>query len=89
MAKEKTIYTCTACGGTSAKWLGKCPHCEEWNTLIEGVEESSIQSKNRYSNARSLAPASAVTPLSEIEAQDVDRTPSGIEELDRVLGGGS
>lgn len=88
MAKEKTIYTCTACGGTSAKWLGKCPHCEEWNTLIEGVEESSIQSKNRYSNARSLAPASAVTPLSEIEAQDVDRTPSGIEELDRVLGGG-
>jgi len=88
MAKEKTIYTCTACGGTSAKWLGKCPHCEEWNTLIEGVEESSVQSKNRYSNARSLAPASAVTPLSEIEAQDVDRTPSGIEELDRVLGGG-
>jgi len=88
MAKEKTIYTCTACGGTSAKWLGKCPHCEEWNTLIEGVEESANQSKNRYSNARSLAPASAVTQLSDIEAQDVDRTPSGIEELDRVLGGG-
>ena len=88
MAKEKTIYTCTACGGTSAKWLGKCPHCEEWNTLIEGIEESAAQSKNRYSNARNLAPASAVTALSDIEAQDVDRTPTGIEELDRVLGGG-
>ena len=88
MAKEKTIYTCTACGGTSAKWLGKCPHCEEWNTLIEGIEESAAQSRNRYSNARNLAPASAVTALSDIEAQDVDRTPTGIEELDRVLGGG-
>jgi len=88
MAKEKTIYTCTACGGTSAKWLGKCPHCEEWNTLVEGVEESAGQSKNRYSNARNLAPASAVTALSDIEAQDVDRTATGIEELDRVLGGG-
>jgi DNA repair protein RadA/Sms len=88
MAKEKTIYTCTACAGTSAKWLGKCPHCEEWNTLIEGVEESASASKNRYSTARNLAPASAVTALSAIEAQDVDRTPTGIEELDRVLGGG-
>ncbi len=88
MAKEKTIYTCTTCGGTSAKWLGKCPHCEEWNTLLEGIEESASQSKNRYSNARNLAPASAVTALSDIEAQDVDRTATGIEELDRVLGGG-
>ena len=88
MAKDKTIYTCTACGGTSAKWLGKCPHCEEWNTLIESVEGGAGQSKNRYSGAKSLAPASAVSLLSDIEAQDVDRTPTGIEELDRVLGGG-
>ena len=88
MAKDKTIYTCTACGGTSAKWLGKCPHCEEWNTLIESVEGGAGQSKNRYSGAKSLAPASAVSLLSDIEAQEVDRTPTGIEELDRVLGGG-
>jgi len=88
MAKDKTIYTCTSCGGTSAKWLGKCPHCEEWNTLVEGIEESASANKNRYSSARNLAPASAVTALSDIEAQDVDRTPTGIDELDRVLGGG-
>ena len=37
MAKEKTIYTCTDCGGISPKWLGKCPHCNAWNTLIESV----------------------------------------------------
>ena len=40
MAKEKTSYTCTECGGTSPRWLGKCPHCEAWNTLIETVAEA-------------------------------------------------
>ena len=35
MAKDKTTYTCTECGGTSPKWLGKCPHCNAWNTLVE------------------------------------------------------
>ncbi|RZJ03225.1 MAG: hypothetical protein EOO54_25915, partial [Haliea sp.] len=40
MAKEKTIYTCTECGGTSPKWLGKCPHCNAWNTLIESAAEN-------------------------------------------------
>ena len=48
MAKEKTTYTCTDCGGTSPKWLGKCPHCNAWNTLVEGVAES-LPAKNRYS----------------------------------------
>lgn len=88
MAKEKTIFSCSVCGGTSAKWLGKCPHCEQWNTLVEGVEESAVGSKNRYSLARSLAPTSAVAVLGDIRAEDVLRTPCGIEELDRVLGGG-
>ncbi|MGH8829529.1 MAG: DNA repair protein RadA, partial [Polaromonas sp.] len=49
MAKEKTIYTCSECGGTSPKWLGKCPHCEAWNTLIESAFESAA-GKNRYSS---------------------------------------
>jgi DNA repair protein RadA/Sms len=68
--------------------LGKCPHCEAWNTLIEGVEEAPSNAKNRFSHAKSLAPASQVSVLSAIEAQDVTRTPTAIEELDRVLGGG-
>ncbi|MDP3796924.1 MAG: DNA repair protein RadA [Polaromonas sp.] len=85
MAKEKTIYTCTECGGASPKWLGKCPHCNAWNTLIESVAENSSPVKNRFA---SLAKASEVTTLSDIEATDMARTPTGHEELDRVLGGG-
>ena len=87
MAKEKSIYTCTECGGTSPKWLGKCPSCGAWNTLVESVAEA--PSKNRYQTNRSgLNAAQPVTTLSEIEASDVDRQPTGIDELDRVLGGG-
>jgi len=49
MAKEKTIYTCTECGGISPKWLGKCPHCNAWSALVEPVAQSAA-GKNRYSN---------------------------------------
>ncbi len=85
MAKEKSIYTCSDCGGTSPKWLGKCPACGAWNTLVEGVAESAAGGKNRY---QSLAKSQPVATLSEIEASDFERTPTGQEELDRVLGGG-
>lgn len=91
MAKDKTTYTCNACGGTSPRWLGKCPSCGAWNTLVETVADSASGGKNRLSQPQGyagLANAQPVTPLSAIEAQDVGRTPSGIEELDRVLGGG-
>jgi len=84
MAKEKTVYTCRECGGTNPKWLGKCPHCNSWNTLEETLE-SSGPGRNRF---QSLAKSQPVATLSEIEARDVERTPTGIEELDRVLGGG-
>ncbi|WP_422844873.1 DNA repair protein RadA [Acidovorax sp. M2(2025)] len=88
MAKEKTTFTCTECGGTSPRWLGKCPSCGAWNTLVETVAESA--GKNRMSTPQfaGLAQAQPVMPLSAIEASDVARTPSGIGELDRVLGGG-
>ncbi|MEZ5662632.1 MAG: DNA repair protein RadA [Burkholderiaceae bacterium] len=85
MAKEKTLFTCSDCGGTSPRWLGKCPHCGAWNTLVESVADSGATSRNRFA---SLAPASAVATLADIEATDVQRTPTGIGELDRVLGGG-
>jgi len=85
MAKEKSIYTCSECGGSNAKWLGKCPHCGEWNTLVESVAEPSGGGKNRY---QSLARSQPVATLSEIEASDFERTPTGQDELDRVLGGG-
>lgn len=85
MAKEKTVYTCTECGGASSKWLGQCPHCKAWNTLIETVAEAATPAKNRFA---ALARTAEVQALSDIEAADVARAPTGLEELDRVLGGG-
>ena len=87
MAREsKTLYTCRECGGNSAKWLGQCPHCKAWNTLEESVAEpAGGAGKNRF---QALARSQPVATLSEIEAADVERTPTGQEELDRVLGGG-
>ena len=85
MAKDKTIYTCSECGGSTPKWLGKCPHCNAWNTLTESVAESAAPSKNRFA---SLVKSAEVATLAYIEAVDVPRMPTGLDELDRVLGGG-
>ncbi|RYY69978.1 MAG: DNA repair protein RadA, partial [Comamonadaceae bacterium] len=92
MAKEKSVYVCSECGGSSPKWLGKCPACGAWNTLIEQVAAPPAPAggQNRLGamSYASLAGVSELTVLSEIEARDIDRTSTGIEELDRVLGGG-
>lgn len=87
MAKEKTHYTCTECGGTSAKWLGKCPACGAWNTLIESVPEPTTGAGRNHRFA-ALAKTAEVATLGDIEASDFERTPTGHDELDRVLGGG-
>jgi DNA repair protein RadA/Sms len=89
MAKAKTNYTCTECGGTSSKWTGQCAACQQWNTMVETVIESG-GGNNRYSNPQhmALAQTAPVLSLDEIEALDVPRFPTGIEEFDRVLGGG-
>jgi DNA repair protein RadA/Sms len=87
MAKAKTNYTCSICGGISNKWSGQCPACGEWNSMVETVVEGG---NNRYSNPlpQGLAQASPVMTLADIEAVDVPRFGTGIEEFDRVLGGG-
>jgi len=86
MARDKTVYTCTACGGTNPKWLGKCPHCGEWNTLEEGVaENNAAATRHRYKAATPMQP---VATLSQIEAAAIEHTPTGLAELDRPLGGG-
>ena len=81
----KSIYTCRDCGGSNPKWLGKCPHCGAWNTLDEGPVEATAGTRNRF---QSVARNQPVATLSEIDASEVARTPTGQEELDRVLGGG-
>ncbi|MEY2656839.1 MAG: DNA repair protein RadA [Betaproteobacteria bacterium] len=88
MAKDKTLFTCSACGGSTPRWLGRCPQCGEWNTLIESAPSAAGAGKHRFSAMAGLAPSSAVAVLADIEAADVARTPTGQEELDRVLGGG-
>lgn len=85
MAKAKTNFSCQECGGTSTKWLGKCPSCGAWNTLVEGVAEVASAGTHRFT---SLVSASELAVLGEIEAKDTDRTPTSQDELDRVLGGG-
>ncbi len=86
MAKAKTIYSCTECGGQTPKWQGQCPHCGEWNTLVESVAETTpAAGKNRFS---ALAASGKLQQLAEVEASEVSRTPTGVTEFDRVLGGG-
>ncbi len=88
MAKPKTVYTCTECGASESKWQGQCPSCMAWNTLVESVAETNT-SNNRYANKfEGLAASSQLQKLSSIQAADIERTPTGISEFDRVLGGG-
>src|SRR5512134_1063752 len=82
MAKAKTVYSCTECGGQTLKWQGQCPHCSGWNTLVETLAE---RKPARY---EALTQASRVQPLAEVDAVEEPRRPTGVGELDRVLGGG-
>ncbi|NDH55721.1 MAG: DNA repair protein RadA [Burkholderiaceae bacterium] len=82
MAKTKTLYVCQACGGSSPKWQGQCPACDAWNTLEESLAETA---NHRF---QGLAKSIPRQKLVSIEAQDSPRLPTGIVELDRVLGGG-
>ena len=85
MAKVKTIYSCTECGATSPKWQGQCPGCGVWNTLVETVAETASTSNSRFA---ALGGTVGLQTLSEIEAREEDRLPTGIAEFDRALGGG-
>jgi len=85
MAKAKSVYSCTECGGQVLKWQGQCPHCQAWNTLVEAIAEAAPAGANRYSR---IAEAGKPQRLSEVEAREENRIPSGMEEFDRVLGGG-
>ena len=83
MAKAKNIYSCTECGGQTLKWQGQCPHCQEWNTLVESIPEAAVP--KRFAG---LAQASQVLNLIDVEASEAARLATGIGEFDRVLGGG-
>ncbi|MCG9094028.1 DNA repair protein RadA [Laribacter hongkongensis] len=84
MGKSKTIYVCSDCGTQSPKWQGQCPGCGAWNTLVETVVEPA-RAGGRF---ESLSVTSTVQTLADVEAVEAPRAPTGIDELDRVLGGG-
>ncbi|MEW6353841.1 MAG: DNA repair protein RadA [Pseudomonadota bacterium] len=84
MARDKLLYTCSACGAQSPKWAGQCPDCGAWNTLLETVAAAAPRSA-RFSG---YAGESRVVPIAEAAARPEARTPTGLPELDRVLGGG-
>ncbi len=84
MAKAKTVYFCQLCGAQSAKWMGQCPSCGEWNTFVE--EAGSVKSGAKPVSIRENQ--TKVARIKDIVAAREERITTGIKELDRVLGGG-
>ncbi len=82
MARQKTIFTCQQCGFQSPKWLGRCPDCRQWNSLVE--EQPVAQS----GHSRALAEPGKALKLSEVAIREEDRLSCGLSELNRTLGGG-
>ena len=82
--KAKTTYICSECGYQTAKWLGKCPGCNGWNTLLETFIEQEKTTPKKSTTARSRRPSK----IGEISPENESRTTTGFSELDRVLGGG-
>ena len=84
MAKSKTIFVCSECGYESAKWLGKCPSCNSWNTFYEEKIQETTSSGKKVNLREREKPKN----LNSIEGKEAIYTKTGYEELDRVLGGG-
>jgi DNA repair protein RadA/Sms len=97
MAKPQTVYVCSECGGKSAKWQGQCPHCQAWNTLVETVERNADAARPgarhgaataQFAGRGGLTAPSGPVLLTDVQAERHAHRSSGIDELDRVLGGG-
>lgn len=80
--KSATVFFCNECGYESSKWLGKCPACGKWNTFVEEKVVGNNRSKDKNK------PRSEIVKLNEVEKKTTIRIQTGVQELDRVLGGG-
>ena len=87
MAKSKSVYVCSECGAQTPQWLGKCPQCGKFGTLVEELAEAAPAAKKEPKRERSALSARPV-PLNEVREEKFERVSSGIAELDNVLGGG-
>src|SRR3954465_15837174 len=81
---RSAVFVCAQCGHESAKWHGRCPGCEEWNTLAEERPAAAAPARGGRAGGRALKPVA----LADVQAPVVRRLRTGIGELDRVLGGG-
>jgi DNA repair protein RadA/Sms len=88
LAKSKTTFYCQSCGYESAKWLGKCPSCDSWNTFAEEIVTKNESSKNEWRQESSRQKQATPRTLEQIESSRDIRWHSGDQELNRVLGGG-
>ncbi|ASW42128.1 DNA repair protein RadA [Clostridium isatidis] len=86
MPKIKSVYVCQECGYESAKWLGKCPDCNNWNTLVEEVRDNKKELKSAINTVRILE--NSPKSIGDIQSGEKKRYNTGLEELNRVLGGG-
>src|SRR5690606_39080084 len=82
--KTKLVFACRECGYNSPKWLGKCPGCGAWNTLVEELDTSKVRPSRRAALNEPTRPQR----IADVKPLQASRIPTGIGELDRVLGGG-
>src|SRR5215210_3143494 len=93
MAKARTQFLCNQCGSVHPKWLGKCPDCGAWDSLEEYKAPTPDARRDRHAGSSlnataDIAHGAAPLTLQEIDESDAPRTPTGIGEFDRILGGG-
>ncbi|MDQ0418245.1 DNA repair protein RadA/Sms [Croceifilum oryzae] len=86
MAKVKTRFICQECGYESAKWMGRCPGCEEWNSMVEERENTSLRIPG--TNIKPKTKREKASRITQVEKLSTERTDTGMRELNRVLGGG-
>jgi DNA repair protein RadA/Sms len=87
MARSKSAFVCTECGAQTVRWQGQCPQCQAWNTMVETVlEPAAPAAGSRF--AALAGETSRLQPLSALEPREEPRQPTGLDEFDRVLGGG-
>ncbi|WP_127781860.1 DNA repair protein RadA [Rhodococcus sp. X156] len=85
MAKPRSTFRCAQCAHTLSKWVGRCPECGEWGSIAEAPALTSVGGR---SSATALVPATPAVPMTEVDLQTATVRPTGVAELDRVLGGG-
>ncbi|RME51081.1 MAG: DNA repair protein RadA [Caldilineae bacterium] len=88
MAKTKTVFICQQCGASQPKWMGRCPDCGEWNTLVETIVRPQKEGQSAHRAQSYQIAGAAPQPLSAVPVEKLNRIPLSMAEFNRVLGGG-